>query len=223
MKASIREALWFHLIFFGISLPVLLLAKGEYLGKGLLILTIAYNIALPALSVARGHAEWLRLWLFLLPLSCGQVLPDWALADVAHVLVFPDLGQYRIGGTVPVYFMGMWIMLLFPVLLISDASRHSRYFSVGILSLLLFTFWEWAARPLHLWHGQDVQMIQGVALYPLIPEMLLAIAALWMYRTTQNDGPVQRVFSAFAVNLFYTGCLFVSLLLFRQYGHYLIH
>lgn len=217
MKASLREALWFHLIFFAASLPVLLLAEGAGLGKGLLTLTIIYNIALPALSVARGHSEWLRLWLFLLPLSCGQVLPDWALADIARVLVFPDHGQYRIGGTVPVYFMGMWIMLLFPILLLSDASRHSRYFLAAILSLLLFTFWEWAARPLHLWHGQNVAMYQGIALYPLIPEMLLGLTALWMYRNTQDQNPVQRVFSAVGVNLFYTGSLFVSLLLFRYY------
>lgn len=217
MKASLREALWFHLIFFAASLPVLLFAEGAQLGKALLILTLIYNIALPALSVARGHSEWLRLWLFLLPLSCGQVLPDWALAEIPRVLVFTDHGQYRIGGTVPVYFMGMWIMLLFPILLISDASRHSRYALAAILSVLFFSFWEWAARPLHLWHAQNVAMLQGVALYPLIPEMMLGLAALWMYRNTQDRGPIQRVFSAIAINLFYTGSLFVSLLMFERY------
>ena len=213
MKASIREALWFHLLFFTLSAPLLLFLKGTNLGQALLILVIVYNVALPALSVARGHAEWLRLWLFLLPLSCGQVLPDWALADIAHVLVFPDHGQYRIGGAVPVYFMGMWIMLLFPILLLSDASRHSRYFIAAVLSLLLFTFWEWAARPLYLWYGQNVAMLEGVALYPLIPEMLLGLAALWMYRNTRDDKPIQRLFSALGVNLFYTGSLFIGLLL----------
>lgn len=218
MKASLREALWFHLIFFAVSLPVLLLARGANLGKGLLVLTVIYNIALPAFSMARGHSEWLRLWVFLLPLSCGQVLPDWALAEIPRVLVFPDHGQYRIGGSVPIYFMGMWMMLLFPILLISDASRHNRYFLAALLSLLLFTFWEWAAKPLHLWHGQNVEMFQGFALYPLIPEMLLVMGALWMYRNTQDHGVIQRVFSAFSVNLFYTGSLFVSLLLFRAYG-----
>jgi hypothetical protein len=217
MKASVREALWFHLIFFTVSLPVLIFAKGSVLGTGLLVLVIVYNVLLPALSVARGHAEWMRLWLFLLPLSCGQVLPDWALVEIPQVLVFPDLGQYRIGGAVPIYFMGMWIMLLFPILLISSSSRRSRYTIACLLSLTLFTFWEWAARPLNLWYGQHVAMVQGVALYPLIPEMLLGLTALWVYRNTEDDNPIQRVLSAFGVNLLYTGSLFIGLLLSNRY------
>lgn len=213
MKASVREALGFHLFFFVVATPALFLAKGDNLGKALLILAIFYNVALPALSVARGHAEWMRLWLFLFPLSCGQVLPDWALAEIPQVLVFPDLGQYRIGSVVPVYFMGLWIMLLFPILLISNSMRRSRYLIAGLLSLVLFTFCEWAARPLNLWHGQNVPMFHGVALYVLIPETLLTLAALSAYRRTEDDSPIQRLFSALGVNLFYTGSLFVGLLL----------
>lgn len=216
MKASVREALWFHLLFFVVAAPVVFFAKDDNLGKALLILAIFYNVALPALSVTRGHAEWMRLWVFLFPLSCGQVLPDWALAEIPQVLVFPDLGQYRIGGVVPVYFMGLWIVLLFPVLLISNSLRRSRYLVAGLLSLLLFTFWEWAAGPLNLWHGQNVAMIQGVALYTLVPEMLLGVIALWMYRNTQDSNPIQRLFSALGVNLLYTGALFIALILSRR-------
>lgn len=217
MKASVREALWFHLIFFTLSLPVLLFAKGSALGTSLLILVIVYNVALPAVSVARGHSEWMRLWLFLLPLSCGQVLPDWALAEIPKVLVFPDLGQYRIGGAVPIYFMGMWIMLLFPILLISSSSRRSRYVIAASLSLAMFSFWEWAAQPLGLWYGQNVAMFHGVALYVLIPEVLLALVALSVYHRTEDYNPIQRLFSALSVNLFYTGSLFIGLLLSNRY------
>jgi hypothetical protein len=83
--------------------------------------------------------------------------------------------------------------------------------------LTLFTFWEWAARPLNLWYGQHVAMVQGVALYPLIPEMLLGLTALWVYRNTEDDNPIQRVLSAFGVNLLYTGSLFIGLLLSNRY------
>jgi hypothetical protein len=215
MKSSIRDALWFHGLFSAAALPVLLFTHGATLGKGLLILTLIYNIGLPLYAFARGQTEWLKLWLFLLPLSCGQVLPDWALVDVAGVLVFPDLGQYRIGGAVPIYFLGLWMMLLFPVTLLSD-SVGARYLSAALLSLLLFGFWEWAARPLDLWHGRDVRMIGGVAVYTLLPETLLGLTTLWAYRSTRGGGIVQRVFSAFAVNLLYTGALFIALLLSRQ-------
>lgn len=215
MKASIREALWFHILFFAVSTPVLFFAHGEALGKGLLALTIGYNVALPLYALARGHTEWLKLWMFLLPLSCGQVLPDWALVQIAGVLHFPDHGIWRIGGAVPAYFMGLWIMLLFPVTLISDSTR-SRYFTMGLLSLLLFAFWEWAAQPLQLWQPQNVRTIAGVAIYVLIPEVFLGLATLHAYRNTRDSGIIQQVFSALSVNLLYTGALFIGLLLTRS-------
>lgn len=215
MKASIREALWFHLLFFAVSAPVLFLTHGEMFGKGLLALTLGYNVILPLYALARGHAEWLKLWLFLLPLSCGQVLPDWALVQIAGVLNFPDHGVWRIGGAVPAYFMGLWMMLLFPVTLISDSTR-SRYLLAGVLSLLLFGFWEWAAQPLQLWQPQNVRTIAGVAIYVLIPEVFLGLITLKAYRNTRDSGIIQQVFSAFTVNLLYTGALFIGLLLTRS-------
>jgi hypothetical protein len=215
MKASIREALWFHLLFFAVSAPVLFLTHGEMFGKSLLILTLGYNVLLPLYALARGHGEWLKLWTLLLPLSCGQVLPDWALVQIAGVLTFPDHGVWRIGGAVPAYFMGLWIMLLFPVTLISDSTR-SRYLLAAVLSLLLFGFWEWAAQPLQLWQAQNVRTIAGVAIYVLIPEVFLGLITLKAYRNTRGSGIIQQVFSAFAVNLLYTGALFISLLLTRS-------
>jgi hypothetical protein len=164
MKASIREALWFHMLFLAVSTPVLFLTHGETFGKGLLILTLAYNVALPLFAIIRSHNEWLKLWIFLLPLSCGQVLPDWALVQIAGVLTFPDHGILRIGGAVPINFMGLWIMLLFPITLISDSTQFP-YFIVAVLSFLLFAFWEWAAQPLQLWHAHNVPTIAGVAVY----------------------------------------------------------
>ncbi|MES2490562.1 MAG: hypothetical protein V4607_12290 [Pseudomonadota bacterium] len=215
MKVSIREALWFHVLFFVVSTPVLFFAHGETLGKSLLALTIGYNVALPLYALARGHPEWLKLWMFLLPLSCGQVLPDWALVQIAGVLHFPDHGVWRIGGAVPAYFMGLWIMLLFPVTLISDSTR-SRYLTMGLLSLVLFAFWEWAAQPLQLWQPLNVRTIAGVAIYVLIPEVFLGLATLQAYRRTRDSGIIQQVFSALSVNLLYTGALFIGLLLTRS-------
>lgn len=215
MKASIREALWFHLLFFAVSTPVLLFARGTTLGQGLLFLTLGYNVGLPLYALMRGHAEWLKLWMFLLPLSCGQILPDWALVQIAGTLTFPDHGQWRIGGAVPVYFMGLWIMLLFPVTLLSDNTR-SRYLTAAALSLLLFGFWEWAALPLQLWQPQNVRTIAGVAIYVLIPEVFLGLMTLRAYRNTRGSGIIQQVFSALAVNLLYTGALFIGLLLTRS-------
>lgn len=215
MKASIREALWFHLLFFAASTLVLFFTQGEHFGKGLLILTLAYNIALPLYALVRGHADWLKLWMLVLPLSCGQVLPDWALVQIAGVLTFPDHGAYRIGGAVPIYFMGLWIMLLFPITLVSDSYR-SRYFTAAILSLLLFGLAEWAAQPLQLWQPHNVRTFAGVAVYVLVPEVFLGVVTLKAHRDNRGRGIIQQMFSAFAVNLLYTGALFIGLLLTRS-------
>ena len=212
MNIAVRDALKFHAVFFLIGALVLWLEHGTALGTGLLVLAICYNVLIPLLGFWRGHAEWLSLWVFLAPLSMAQVLPDCALARLAGVLVFPDLGQYRIGGEVPVYFMGMWIMLLFPILLIANAAR-SRYLLALLLSFALFAFWEWAARPLGLWHGEHVRMSYGVAHYAVVAEVLLGLTALWMYRLTRQSNPLAKIVAGTSVSIFYTGALFVALVL----------
>lgn len=212
MHSGVREALVFHLLFFAAAAAVLWLLKGTALGQGMLWLTVGYHLALPAWALLRGRSEWLWLWLFLLPLSAAQVLPDWALVEITRTLVFPDHGLPRIGGAVPVIFIGLWAMLLFPILLLGQASRHP-YWTTAALALIAFTFCEWAARPLQLWHGQNVTLVYGVAVYTLIPEMLLSLCALYAYRSTRSDWLPTRIVAAVGVSVFYAGALVLSLLL----------
>lgn len=214
MQIAVREALWFHALFFAIAAPVLLLTHGPALGSGVLWLTVGYNIAIPALGLLRGHAEWLWLWLFLAPLSMAQVMPDWALTAIAGTLVFPDLGVIRIGGEVPVYFMGMWMALLFPITLYAGAQRHP-YVVAAWLSLPAFALCEWAAPRLQLWFSHDVVLLDGMALYPLIPEAMLAMSTLWAYRTLRTAGTIARIAGALAVSVFYAGALFIALVIER--------
>jgi hypothetical protein len=218
MQIAVREALWFHALYFAVAAAVLLAMHGPHLGASVLWLTIAYNLAIPALGLARGHTEWLWLWLFLVPLSMAQVLPDWALAGVAHMLVFPDLGSPRIGGEVPVYFMGLWMTLLFPVTLIAGAERHP-YVAAGWLALPMFAFCEWFAPQLQLWYNRDVVHVGTMAVYPLVPEMMLAMTTLWAYRTLRSAGTVARDAGALAVSVFYAGALVIALVIERGWTH----
>lgn len=212
---AVRDMLGFHALFFLIALPCALLLKGSALGQALLWLAIGYNLALPALGFARGHQNWMRLWGFLLPLSCAQVIPDWALVNVAGTLSFPDHGVPRVGGAVPVYFMGLWIMALFPVLLWSE-TRRAPYSWAALLSFGVFAVWEWAAVPLQLWEPKGVRTVAGVALYPLPAEVLLTLAALALHRLTLDRGPLARLAAALCVPLFYAGALMFSLLVFEH-------
>lgn len=212
MQLGVREALAFHGLFVALAGTVLWLAPAGLYGWTLLWLTVGYNIALPVWALMRAHVDWLSLWLFLLPLSAAQLLPDWALVAIAQTLVFPDHGITRIGGAVPLYFAGMWTMLLFPIVLLAQASRRP-YLSAGVLALLLFGAAEWAAAPLNLWRAQNVGTVAGIAGYALTAELLLVWATVRAYRHHRRDAAPGRVLAALSVSVFYTGALFLALLL----------
>lgn len=209
--AGVRDALFFHAMFFAIAIPVALSTTGNTLGLALVVFAVAYNIALPLVGKWRGHHEWFGLWKFLLPLSIALPCADWMLVERMGTLTFPDHGIVRLGGAVPLYFMGLWIMLLWQVCWLAMATQKP-YPVVAALSLGGFLVWEWAARPMNLWHAQDVLQVQGFAIYPLIPEMLLAIGALWLWNTLRNKPYVQQILGALALAVFYAGALSLSLL-----------
>lgn len=208
---GMQDALRFHLVFFAIAIPIALLSQGTKLGWAILLLAAAYNISLPLMCYWRGHRQGLNLWLFLLPLSVALPCADWMLVKQMGTLTFPDHGIYRLGGAVPVYFMGLWIMLLWPLCWLAQATRFP-YSVSAVGGLAAFLTWEWAARPMNLWHAQDVQQIAGFALYPLIPEMLLVLAALWMWRQHGRSALPVRIFCAVSVAIFYAGALSLALL-----------
>lgn len=208
---GVRDALIFHALFFAIAIPVALSIAGNTLGVALVVFAIAYNVALPLIGKWRGHGEWFGLWKFLLPLSIALPCADWMLVERMGTLTFPDHGIVRLGGAVPVYFMGLWIMLLWQVCWLAMATRKP-YGVVAALSLGGFLIWEWAARPMNLWHAQDVLQVQGFAIYPLIPEMLLAIGALWLWNTLKNKPYTQQFLGALSLAVFYAGALSLSLL-----------
>jgi hypothetical protein len=212
MHPSVREALLFHLLFFVAAAAALWLAPAALYGRMLLAAAIVYQLALPAWALVRGHGDWLSLWAFLLPLSLCQPLADWALVEVAHTLVFPHHGVWRIGGAVPLYFAGMWTMALFPIVLLAQRSRWP-WLSCAVLSLAVFAVCEALARPLGLWHAQHVATIAGVAVYVLAAEVMLGWATLAAWRGSRSAGLPGRVLAAVAVSIFYTGALFWCLLL----------
>lgn len=212
-QASLRDAALFHLAFFALALPLTLSLEGHDLGRALIWLAALYNLALPLAARWRRHPQWYVLWTFLLPLSLTLPAADWLLVKRMGSLVFPNYGVPKLANVVPVYFAGMWIMLLWPITLYAAAiQRGWSYLFAGFAGLLLFLVAEWAAPGLGLWYPQNVLTVGGVALYPLIPEALLAVAALWMWRVTAEAPRWQKIVGALAVTVFYAGALSLFLL-----------
>lgn len=210
-RNPVRDALLFHSLFFAVAIPVALGLKGHALGLALCGFALGYNLLLPLVGKRLGHSDWVDLWKFLLPLSIALPCADWMLVERMGTLSFPDHGIVRIGGAVPVYFMGLWIMLLWQVCWLAIASKRP-YTTVAVLSLAGFLIWEWAARPMNLWHAQDVKQIAGFALYPLIPEVLMSMLSLWVWRTLKHADALQRICGALGIAVFYAGALSLSLL-----------
>jgi hypothetical protein len=216
MKAlshSELDCISFHLGF-GVVAAIALALPEPALGMRILGLALAYNLMLPAFAQWRGHADWLRLWLFLLPLSFLQVLPDNFLAGVLGVLVFADTGSPSI-GYVPVFMAGMWVIPLFLLLMLGHGveerwGRMASCVAVAFGSLLFFGGTEVLAARIPIWQAQAVHLCFGAAVYVLVPEMLLGVATLIAYEAGLQRGAVYHLTAAAAVMLFYLGALVLS-------------
>lgn len=211
MSRPLADAFRLHLLFGLLLAPLVLLLTPPLSGLALLGWVVAYHLALPLQSLRRRHDENFQIWRFLLPLSMFQVMPDWVLAQLLGVLVFPDLGAPRIGA-VPLYMGGLWAVPLFWVVLLAGRSGLLG----ALLALLIFGLAEWAARPTQIWYARDVQQVQGVALYVLPAEALLGWATVQAYQWQRQAGWLTGVALAAAVSIFYTGALVVSLFVLER-------
>ncbi len=209
LAAEEREALWFHLLFCVLCAAVLIAPVNLKPGPRLLLLVILYNAGLPLFAVLRRHAEWIPIWLFAAVLSVFQVAPDWFLSAQLNVLVFPEDGLFKI-GTVSGYMAGLWTIPLFLILYtgLRMENRYSvkaAYPAVALVSLLIFGGSEQTLWILSSWYAINVYMVGHVAVYILLPEILLGIAAYYCFRAIQNRPHWVKVPAAFVVMQLYLG------------------
>ncbi|MHA1966479.1 MAG: DUF6989 domain-containing protein, partial [Candidatus Hodarchaeales archaeon] len=55
------------------------------------------------------------------------------------------------------------------------------------------------------WHAQNVAMISNIAIYIIIPEILLGLTMYWMYLQTQEKLLPIKVGGAFIIMIIYLG------------------
>ena len=147
--------------------------------------------------------------LFAFILSMFQVFPDWFLSAQLDILVFPDDGCFKI-GTVSGYMAGLWTIPLFIIVFLGQqirgrSSEPAACLTAGAAALVLFGGSEATLWLLPSWYAKDVLIIGHVAIYILVPEIILGLAAYGAYQTVCRK-PVQvKIFSAFFVMLLYLG------------------
>jgi hypothetical protein len=103
---------------------------------------------------------------------------------------------------------GLWVIPLFVILFLgtrieNHLSKNYTYFGVGIISLLLFGLSEQFLD--FLWYAENVTKLGNIALYIIIPEIILGISAYWMYLRIQEANIFYKIFCIFQVMVLYLG------------------
>ena len=209
---SERDVILVHLFFIVLCAVVLLLPIPLLMGSRLFVLVVAYNLLIPVVGYCRNHPNWVSLWLLVFLLSLFMVFPDWFLADPLGILVFLSDGFPKI-GPVSGYMAGLWAIPLFIIVFLGQriAERYNAkyaYALVAIVSLLLFTGAE--AGLTFVWHAQNVFMIGPVALYIIVPELILGLSTYWVHSLVKEKPWWRNLFAAFFLMLLYLGsaCFF---------------
>jgi hypothetical protein len=209
INRSEKDAIIFHTLFTLLCGIAILAFSDIAIGHRLLFLVIVYNLAMPAWGVFRKDKDWTNLWLFAFILSMFQVFPDWFLSAQLNILVFPEDGCFKF-GTVSGYMAGLWTIPLFIIIFIGErlnerSSQLAAYASVAAASVIIFGGSEATLWLLPSWYAQNVYMIGHIAVYILIPEIVLGTSAYGCYQLIKNRPLWFRIPAAFLVMQLYLG------------------
>ncbi len=210
LNTPLRDALVFYGIFALVCVIFLFLPITIGTGVKLLVLVVIFHLGLVITAFSRGHRQWTHIWFYTLFLSLFQVFPDWILADLVKVLVFPEDGLFKT-GPVSGYMAGLWTIPLFFIVL-AGTEAEERFtpgragIAVAVLSLIIFGGSEQTMWILGSWYPVNLKAMAGhTALYILIPEILLGMSAWFVYNLVKGKNPAIVIAGAFAVMTFYTG------------------
>ena len=204
-----RDVIRLHLLFSLVCIPVLLAPMKVAPGVRMLVLVVTYNLAVPFWGRRRGYDDWINLWGFAFILSLFQVFPDWFLSAQLDILVFPEDGLFKI-GTVSGYMAGLWTIPIFLIVytgrrVTARFSAPGAYWAVGIASLLLFGGSEQTLWMLSSWVARDVIMVGHIAVYILVPEIILGLSSFYCFQQIEKKPHWLKIPGAFLVMQIYLG------------------
>jgi len=191
-------------VFFAFTTLFLLQATALSLGWRIFSAILLYNLLIPFVAYRLRYTAWMRMWQFLLPLSLLQIFPDWFLSQVLGVLNFPDTGAPFI-GTVPLFMGGMWIIPLFVILYLGQRFPKQNSAMVIISSAVFFLAAEATLWTLPIWTAQNVTQVYHIAVYLIVPEILLGLTTFWVYLYVKDRSLLFRLGGAFIVTVTYLG------------------
>jgi hypothetical protein len=210
-EQSIKDFVLLHIIFAILAATTLLvpIPTATISGK-MLLLVLVYNGLIIVEFINKGYDDWKGIWVFVFILSILMVFPDWYLAETLGALQFPDDGFPMIGGAIPIYMAGLWVIPFFIILFIGEEMRRRKsvghaYIIVSILSVLIFTIAELTLVYLPSWTATVTGMIGNLAWYIIIPELVLGLSIFIFYDFTKHRKIWQRIVGALTVMILYIG------------------
>ncbi len=201
------DAVITHLLFSILCVIILWIPIEISQGLRISFLVMTYIISIPLVGVYRNH-PWTQMWLFSVILSVFQFFPDLFLVAQLNIIVFPEDGFIRVLDSVSIYMFGLWTIPFFLILFLgirvqSRFSKNYAIISVGVFSLLVFGLSEQFLN--FLWYAENVTKLGNIALYIIIPEIILGISAYWMYLRLRETNIFYKIFSIFQVMVLYLG------------------
>ena len=204
-----KDLLIVHLVFALICVPVLFIPIA--IGIKLFILVSIYNILIPLFSYWRRYNNWIKIWLFAFILSIFQIWPDWFLADQLGTIAFPlNDGSFHI-GPVSGYMIRLWAIPFFVIIFVGQRvqqrkTRNYGYLAVAIISFSIFAISEETLWSLGSWYAQNVVvMLDHVAVYIIIPEIILGLSAYYFYEIVLDKPHWYKIPATFIVMMLYVG------------------
>jgi len=208
---SIKDFVVIHVIFALLAAITLLFPfPAATIDGKMLLLVILYNALIIVEFNLKGYSEWRNIWLFSLTLSLLMVFPDWYLAETLGALQFPDHGFPMIGGSIPLYMAGLWVIPFFIIVFIGREiqkrkSNRMAYVIVPILTVVIFILAELTLVYLPSWSATVVGMTGNLAWYIVIPELLLGLSTFICYNSVRDKQIWMKFLGAFVVMIFYIG------------------
>jgi hypothetical protein len=181
------------------------------LGWRIAAVVVLFHLALLGMAARLHLPGWRRAWLVLAPLSVLMVLPDWFLSAELGTLQFAASGA-PVLGTVPLFMAGMWVMALFPLVVLGSvveqrAGTRAAAAAVALGGLAFFWTAEALAPRVPLWQPVDVTMVGPVAAYVLLPEVVLSVGAWLLVRGAAARPLLATVAGVVALPWLYLGLL----------------
>lgn len=217
MKRELVDLAALHAAFTALVMLALLVPIGS-LGGRIALAVLAYDVALPLIGRARGHRAWAEAWRFLMPLSILQIAPDWFLSEVLGTLRFADTGFVRVGGHVPLFMGGMWLVPLFLSVRLGEltGSRTRGAIVAATVGTVVFVASEALVWRVPVWEAVGVAQIAHVALYVAPAELALSLAAFHANDAVRQRSMPVVLSAALAVMLLYAGALAIGYLLVER-------